>query len=64
MDHTDQAQLQSDNRFASLLFLFAAMLVVLSLIALALWGLPAIAMVGLAATVAVFFMLIAYAAGW
>ncbi|MFC3528886.1 hypothetical protein ACFOMH_11935 [Paracoccus mangrovi] len=64
MDHTDQAQLQSDNRFANLLFLFAAMLVVLSLIALALWGLPAIAMVGLAATVAVFFMLIAYAAGW
>ena len=64
MDHTDHAQLQSDNRFANLLFLFAAMLVVLSLIALALWGLPAIAMVGLAATVAVFFMLIAYAAGW
>lgn len=64
MDHTDQAQLQSDNRFANLLFLFAAMLVVLSLIALALWGLPALAMIGLAATVAVFFMLIAYAAGW
>lgn len=64
MDQTSHAEQQSDNRFANMLFLFAAMVVVLSLIALALWGLPAIAMIGLAATLAVFFMLIAYAAGW
>lgn len=63
MEQPSQEELRSEQRLASILFLFAATVLVLGVISLLLWGLPAIAIIGLIATLAVFGMLLAYAAG-
>lgn len=63
MKPANQAELDAENRLASILFFFAATVLVLGAISFLLWGLPAIAIIGLIATVAVFLMLLAYAAG-
>lgn len=55
--------LRDEARTATILFAFALTLLVAVLGSLLIWGLPALAMVGLGGTLAVFGMLIAYAAG-
>lgn len=59
-----QADAIAESRTARFLFIFALLLVVALVVGFALWGLPALAMIGLAATVLVFGMLAAYAAGF
>ncbi len=54
----------AERRTARFLFIFALLVVVAMVVGFALWGLPALAMIGLAATVLVFGMLVAYAAGF
>ncbi|MFO1138847.1 MAG: hypothetical protein U1E41_07220 [Paracoccus sp. (in: a-proteobacteria)] len=63
MEHASEAELRSEAQTANLLLVFALGLVVLAAIAFLLWGLPALTMIGLVETVAVFGMLIAYATG-
>ncbi|MFC3570968.1 hypothetical protein [Paracoccus sp. TOH] len=58
------AQNRAEARTARSLFSFALLVVVLSAVCLVLWGLPALSLIGLAATVLVFVMLAAYAAGF
>lgn len=58
------AQDRAEARTARSLFAFALLAVVLSVVCLVLWGLPALNLIGLAATVLVFAMLAAYAAGF
>lgn len=53
----------AETRTATLLFAFALVMVAITAVSMLLWGLPALAMIGLAGTLAVFGMLIAYAAG-
>lgn len=55
--------LRSEARTANFLFAFALVLLVAVVVSVLIWGLPALAMFGLAGTLAVFVMLIAYAAG-
>ncbi|GEK67068.1 MULTISPECIES: hypothetical protein [Paracoccus] len=58
------AEAKAEARTATALFTFALLVVVLSVLALVLWGLPALSLIALAATVLVFGMLAAYAAGF
>lgn len=55
---------QTEARTASFLFTFALVLLAVTLVLVLIWGLPALAMLGLAGTLAMFCMLIAYAAGF
>ncbi|QRZ13964.1 hypothetical protein JWJ88_04695 [Paracoccus methylovorus] len=57
------AEARSEARTATGLFVFAGLVVLISVLALAVWGLPALTMVALAATLLVYLMLAAYAAG-
>ncbi|MDQ7777695.1 hypothetical protein [Paracoccus aminovorans] len=59
--HADEL---AERRTARFLFSFALVLVLACVVGFALWGLPALAMIGLAATVLVYGMLAAYAAGF
>ncbi len=63
MGQASQEELRSEARTAARLFFFALTVLVLGVIAVLLWGLPALTMIGLAATLAVYGMLVAYAAG-
>ncbi|RCW78027.1 hypothetical protein [Paracoccus lutimaris] len=63
MGQASQEELRSEARTATLLFFFALTVLVLGVIAFLLWGLPALTMIGLAATAGVYGMLVAYAAG-
>lgn len=60
------AALQStyERVLAGRIFIALALVVVLVVVIVALFGLPALTMIGLAATVVVFALLIAYAAGF
>ncbi|MDF3855704.1 hypothetical protein ACDP63_10860 [Paracoccus sp. P2] len=58
------AEAQAEARTATFLFTFALLVVVLAVVGLLLWGLPALGMLALAATVLMFAMLAAYAAGF
>ncbi|UXU74067.1 MULTISPECIES: hypothetical protein [unclassified Paracoccus (in: a-proteobacteria)] len=60
----NSAQARSEARTARNLFMFALLVIVLAVVAVVLWGLPGLAILGLAATVLVFGMLAAYAAGF
>lgn len=59
-----KADALAESRTARFLFVFALLVLVAGAVGFALWGLPALAMIGLAATVLVFGMLAAYAAGF
>ena len=63
MGQASQEELRSEARTATRLFMFVFTVLVLGVIAFLLWGLPAVTMIGLAATAAVYGMLVAYAAG-
>ena len=63
MGQASQEELRSEARTATRLFMFVFVVLVLGVIAFLLWGLPAVTMIGLAATAAVYGMLVAYAAG-
>ncbi|WP_374635871.1 hypothetical protein [Paracoccus sp. (in: a-proteobacteria)] len=63
MGQASQEELQSEARTAARLYFFVLTVLVLGVIAVLLWGLPALTMIGLAATLAVYGMLVAYAAG-
>ncbi|SIP86996.1 hypothetical protein SAMN05421641_10195 [Paracoccus thiocyanatus] len=58
------AQARSEARTATFLYLFALMVVVLAVVGILIWGLPALGLIGLAGTVLMFVMLAAYAAGF
>ncbi|WP_134679383.1 hypothetical protein [Paracoccus ravus] len=62
--HADPAETLAEARMTRVLFLFVLALVAVAVIATTLWGLPALAMIGLIGTLAVFGMLLAYAAGF
>ena len=64
MEHASEAELRSEAQTANLLLVFALGLVVLAAIAFLLWGLPALTMIGLLATLSVYVMLVAYATGF
>ncbi|CAM3010194.1 hypothetical protein SAMN04488021_1258 [Paracoccus aminovorans] len=55
---------RAETRTARFLFVFALLVVAAAVVGFLLWGLPALAMLGLAATVLVYGMLAAYAAGF
>ena len=64
MEHASEAELRSEARTANKLFFFAFMLVAVGVVAFLLWGLPALTMIGLLATLSVYVMLVAYATGF
>lgn len=55
---------QAENRIAVRLLLGVVVLIVLVAGAVTIWGLPALAMVGLAASALMLLLLVAYAAGF
>ncbi len=57
------AEAAHETRVATRLLLFALALLVIAALAFVIWGLPALAMIGLVGTLTVFVLLIAYAAG-
>lgn len=57
-------EIRSEARTTTFLFYFAFLLVTAAVIGTLLWGLPALAILALAATVLVYGMLAAYAAGF
>ncbi len=68
MDHSadaaaNQQSEHMERRYSILMFVVAAILVVGNILAFVLWGSLAITIIGLASTVAVFALLIAYATG-
>lgn len=63
MEPANLAEQKAEKRLEVILFFFAAIVLVLGVISLLLWGLPAVAIIGLIATLAVFVMLLAYSAG-
>lgn len=60
----DPAEARRENRTAAGLLIFALVLVLISAAATAIWGLAALAIIGLVGTLTVFAILIAYAAGF
>ncbi len=64
MGQASEAELRSEARTANKLFFFAFMLVAVGVVAFLLWGLPALTMIGLLATLSVYVMLVAYATGF
>ena len=62
--HVDPIEARQEARTAAKLLMFALALVVFAVVTTAIWGLPALAMIGLAGPVTVFGVLIAYAAGF
>ncbi|WGR63282.1 hypothetical protein E3U26_21660 (plasmid) [Paracoccus ferrooxidans] len=57
------AEAQAEARTATALYIFALLVVVLAVVGVLIWGLPALGILGLAATLLMFLMLGAYAAG-
>ncbi|MDS9468063.1 hypothetical protein RGQ15_10845 [Paracoccus sp. MBLB3053] len=60
----DPAEARKEARTAAVLFLFVAALIVISALATAIWGLAALNLIALVGTLAVFGVLVAYAAGF
>jgi hypothetical protein len=54
----------AERRIARFLFILVPLLLAMAGLGFAFWGLPALAMIGLGATLLVFGMLAAYAAGF